>query len=357
MAGQTEDTAMNHSNRVLMLLPLAILGACAQAPRASQEARAYSVGASFALGGSGRWDLLDIDSAQHHLFVSRSDRVDVIDTGNGKLVASINGVDGAHGVALAPSLNRGFATAGTTDSVIEFDLATLKREREFKVNGHAPDAILFDAHSGRLFVFNAHSNNASILDAVSGKELATIGFEGNPELPASDGNGHVFVNIEDKAQLVEIDAQGMQIMHVWPLDGCEEPTGLALDTAHARLFSVCQNRTMVITDANDGRQVARVAIDEGPDGAEFDSEKRLVFIPCGKSGTLSIVQEDDPDHFRVMQTLTTQTSARTIALDHKTHRLYLPAARFEPPVEGAKGRPAMTEGSFSVLEVREASMH
>ncbi|MEO8804281.1 MAG: YncE family protein [Rudaea sp.] len=347
---------MNRSTRVLMLVALAILGACAHAPRASQQVNTYTVGAKFALGGSGRWDLLDIDSAHRHLFLSRTDRVDVVDTGNGHLVASIPGVDGAHGVALAPTLNRGFATAGRSDTVTEFDLVTLKREREFKVNGHAPDAILFDVHSGRLFVFNAHSNNVSVLDAVSGKELATIGFDGNPELPASDGNGHVFVNIEDKAELVEIDAAGMQIMHVWPLNGCEEPSGLAVDTAHARLFSVCRNRTMVITDANDGRQVARVAIDEGPDGAEFDADRQLVFIPCGKSGTLNIVHEDDPDHFRVMQTLATQTSARTIALDRETHRLYLPAARFEPPAKGAKGRPPMIEGSFSVLEVHDSSV-
>ncbi len=348
---------MNRSTRILMLVPLSILGACAHAPRTSQEVSRYAVETPFALGGNGGWDLLDIDSAHRHLFLSRSDRVDVVDTGNGQLVASIAGIDGAHGIAVAPTLNRGFATAGRSDTVTEFDLATLKRERDFKVNGHAPDAILFDAYSGRLFVFNAKSNNASVLDPVSGKELATLAFNGNPELPASDGKGHVFVNIEDKAELVEIDAKAMQVMHVWPLSECEEPTGLALDTANERLFSVCQNRTMVVTGANDGRQVARVAIDEGPDGVEFDEDRQLVFVPCGKTGTLTIVHEDDPDHFRVTQTLATQTSARTLALDHKTHRLYLPAARFEPRVEGAKGRPPMIEGSFSVVQVGDAATH
>ena len=348
---------MNRSTRVLMLVPLAILGACAQAPPTSHQLPAYAVAAQFPLGGSGGWDLLAIDSAHQHLFLSRSDRVDVVDTGNGQLVASIAGIDGAHGIALAPKLNRGFATAGRSDTVAEFDLATLKRGRDFKVNGHNPDAILFDAHSGHLFVFNAHSNNASVLDPVSGKELATLAFNGNPELPASDGKGHVFVNIEDKAELVEIDATGLQIMHVWPLSECEEPTGLAMDSARERLFSVCQNRTMVVTDANDGKEVARVAIDEGPDGVEFDTDRQLIFVPCGKSGTLNIVHEYDHDHFRTIQTVATQTSARTLALDHKTHRLYLPAARFEPRVEGAKGRPPMIEGSFSVVEVRDASVH
>ncbi|MEO7936037.1 MAG: YncE family protein [Dokdonella sp.] len=346
---------MNCSKRMLMLVPLSFLGACAHAPSASQHLSSYAVDTPLALGGSGGWDLLDIDSAHQHLFLSRSDRVDVVDTRNGQLVGSIAGIDGAHGIALAPKLNRGFATAGRSDSVIEFDLATLKREREFKVSGHNPDAILFDTHSGHVFVFNAHSNNASVLDPVSGKELATIAFNGNPELPASDGEGHVFVNIEDKAELVEIDATAMQVLHVWPLSECEEPTGLAMDSTHERLFSVCQNRTMVVTDASDGRQVARVAIDEGPDGVEFDTDRQLVFVPCGKSGTLTIVHEDDRDHFRVSQTLATQTSARTLALDHKTHRVYLPAARFEPRVEGEKGRPPMIEGSFSIVQVREPS--
>ncbi len=347
---------MKHSTRIVFFASLMILGAFAHTTRASEQGATYKLAAQFKLGGSGRWDLLEVDSTHQHLFLSRGDRIDVVDTGKGQLIANIQGIDGAHGIAIAPVLSRGFATVGASDSVAEFNLVKLKRERDFKVSGRAPDAILFDAHSGRLFVFNAHSNNASVLDPVSGKELATIKFNGNPELPASDGKGHVFVNIEDKAELVEIDTAAMRIMHVWPLSGCEEPTGLALDPDHQRLFSVCQNRTMVITAANNGRQVARVAIDEGPDGAEFDADRQLVFIPCGKSGTLKIVHEDDPNHFRVAQTLATQTSARTITLDRETHRMYLPAARFEPIAKGANSRPAMIEGSFSVLEVLSSSM-
>jgi YVTN family beta-propeller protein len=311
----------------------------------------YAVGAHYELGGLGRWDLLAIDSERHHLFLSRTDHVDIVDTNDGRLVATLAGTDGVHGIAIAPSLLRGFATNGKSDSVTEFDLGTLQRVRDIKVSGHSPDAILFDPFSRHVFVFNAKSNNASVIDPASGKEIATIAFPGNPELGVSDGNGHVFVNIEDKAELAEIDATSMKVLQTWTLPGCEEPSGLAMDIAHARLFSVCQNHTMAITDAGNGRQVARVIIDEGPDGAAFDPQRGLVFSPNGKSGTLTVVHEDDPDHFRAIQTLATQPSARTIAIDPATHRLYLPAARFEKLPEGTKERPPMVSGSFSVLVV------
>lgn len=338
---------------VLSVFSLAI-EACAHAPAdhaSAAKASAYTVGATYAVAGEGRWDLLAVDSDHHHLFLSRSDHVQVVDTRTGQAVATLSGTDGVHGFAIASSLHRGFATNGRTNTVTEFDLLTLQRVRDIKVSGQSPDAALFDAVSGRVFVFNAKSNNASVLDPASGSEVATIAFEGNPELAVSDGRGHVFLNIEDKAQLVEIDVKSLQVTHTWAMAGCEEPTGLAMDVAHARLFSVCANRTMVVTDAGSGRQIARVAIDEGPDGAEFDAQTQDVFSPNGKSGTLTVVHEDDAEHFRVVQTLPTQTSARTIVRDPTTHRLYLPAARFEPQAEGAKGRPPMVAGSFSVLVV------
>ena len=285
------------------------------------------------------------------MFLSRSDHVQVIDSRTGAVVATLGGTDGVHGFAIAPSLGRGFATNGKANTVTEFDLATLQRVRDIPVSGQSPDAALFDPASRRVIVFNARSNNASVLDPASGTEVATIAFAGNPELGASDGKGHVFVNIEDKAEVAVIDTHTMQVTHTWPLAGCEEPSGLALDIAHARLFSVCQNKTMVVTDAASGRQVARVAIDEGPDGAEFDPQAQAVFSPNGKSGTLTVVHEDDPEHFRVVQTLATQAGARTITLDPTTHRLYLPTARFAPQPEGAKGRPPMIPGSFTLLMV------
>ena len=343
-----------------LLATLTALTACAHAPASSTAAptgmpvASYVVSRQLAIAGEGRWDLLAVDAPRHHLFLSRSDHVDVVDTVTGARVGTLAGTDGVHGIAIAPGLMRGYTTNGKSDSVTEFDLITFARIRDIPVSGHSPDAVLFDAGSGRLFVFNAQSNNASVIDPVTGKEIATIAFAGNPELPVADGRGHVFVNIEDKGQLVRIDAAAMKVLDTWTLAGCEEPTGLALDNAHARLFSACHNRIMAVTDANDGHPVAQVAIEDGPDGAEFDPQRQLLFIPNGKSGSLTIVHEDDADHFRTTQTLATQTSARTIVLDPQMHRLYLPAARFGPQPAGSKERPPILPGSFTVLEVRSA---
>ena len=333
----------------LCVAAIATLAACAHAPATTTP---YALDAAYALPGPGRWDLLAVDPARHHLFVSRSDRVQVLDTQTGQLAGTIDGTDGVHGIAIAAALGRGFATDGHSDSVTEFDLATLQRVRDIAVHGTSPDAVLFDAYSKHLFVFNARSNNASVIDPATGTEISTIAFDGNPELGASDGKGHVFVNIEDKAQVADIDASSGQVVHLWALDGCEEPSGLALDIEHARLFSVCQNGMMAITDARDGHQVARIAIGEGPDGAAFDAQSQMAFSPNGKSGTLTIVHEDDPDHFHVAQTLPTQSSARTIALDPMSHRLYLPAATFGPKPVDPQQRPPMVPGSFRVLAVR-----
>jgi len=317
---------------------------------AARAAAPYAVGATYALPGSGRWDLLAVDPDRHHLLLSRSDRVQVMDTRDGRLVGEIAGTDGVHGIAIAPRLRRGYASNGHANTVTEFDLATLQRIRDVPVIGRSPDAVLFEALSGRLFFFNGASANASVLDPAAGKEIATIPLDGKPELAASDGRGHVFVNIEDKAKLVELDAATMRVTNTWLLSGCEEPSGLAIDVVHARLFSVCRNQMMVVTDAGNGRQVARVPIGDGPDGAAFDPLTQTAFSPNGKAGTLTIVHEDDPEHFRVVQTLATQRSARTIALDAVTHRLYLPAATFEPQ-RASEPRPPMLPDSFRVLVV------
>ena len=315
----------------------------------------YSVAAVYPVAGAGGWDLLAVDTHRSHLFLSRGDRVQVLDTQDGHLAGTIAGTDRVHGIAIADPLGRGFTTNGASNSVTEFDLDSLQRIRDIDVSGQSPDAVLYDTFSHRVFVFNARSNNASVIDPSSGREIATIAFEGNPELGASDGKGHIFVNIEDKAELAEIDALTMLVTHTWLLPGCDEPSGLALDVAHARLFSVCQNGTMAITDARSGRQVARVGIGEGPDGAAFDPTVQTVFSPNGKSGTLTVVHEDDPNHFHVMQTLATQASARTIALDPVTHRLYLPAASFSGKPAPGQHRPPMVPDSFRVFMVEPSA--
>ena len=337
--------------RVLPIAMSTIAGCHAVVPRDAT----YSVGAIHPVAGAGGWDLLAVDPQRAHLFLSRSDRVQILDTHDGRLSGTITGTDRVHGVAIADALHRGYTTNGASNSVTEFDLDTLQRIRDIGVSGQSPDAIVYDTFSRHVFVFNARSNNASVIDPSSGKEIATVAFEGNPELGASDGKGRIFVNIEDKAEIAEIDSVAMRVTHTWSLPGCEEPSGLALDVAHARLFSVCQSGTMAITDADSGRQVARVAIDEGPDGAAFDPATQMAFSPNGKSGTLTVVHEDDPDHFRVVQTLATQASARTIALDPVSHRLYLPAASFSGQPAPGQRRPPMVPDSFRVLVVEPAS--
>lgn len=323
------------------------LAACAHSHPAT-PAR-YAVRASHALPGPGRWDLLAVDPAGR-VYLSRGDRVQVMDA-QGHLVGSVDGTAGVHGIAIAGDLGRGFATDGRANAVTEFDLATLRRIRDIPVAGQSPDGVLYEPATRHLFVFNARSNNASVLDAREGRELATIPFDGNPELAASDGHGRVYVNIEDRAELVVIDTGKLRVANTSPLSGCDGPTGLALDAAHARVFSACQNHALVVTDANDGRQVARVPIDDGPDGAAFDPVSGNVFVPNGRSGTLTVVHEDDPAHFRVVQTLATERSARTIALDLRSHRLYLPAARFGPQPADPQARPEMLPDSFHVLAV------
>lgn len=333
---------------VLSVLLLALAG-CAHAPVAAPTA--YAVAATWPVAGAGGWDLLALDAPRHHLLLSRSDRMQVVDTRDGRLVGELAGTDRVHGIAIVPASSHGFTTNGHADTLTEFDLATLQRVRDIPISGQSPDAVLYDAFSGQLFVFNARSNNASVVDPASGREVAVIAFGGNPELAASDGKGRIFVNIEDKAQLVAINTRLRKIAATWALPGCEEPSGLALDIAHARLFSVCRNGTMVVTDAGSGAHVASVPIGEGPDGVVFDADRGLVFSPNGKTGTLTVVREDTPDGYHVMQTLATQSSARTVAIDPATHRLYLPAARFDPKPAGATGRPPMVPGSFSVLVV------
>jgi DNA-binding beta-propeller fold protein YncE len=328
-----------------------LVSASASAGVPSHPETGYSVKTKFALGGEGRWDLLGVDSGSQRVFLSRSDHVDVVNGSSGKRVGTIANTDGVHDIAVVPSLGRGYTSNGKANTLTEFDLKTLKPLREIRLGGQSPDAMAFDAVSGHLFAFNAHSNNVSVVDPVAGKEIALIGFEGNPELAVSDGQGNVFVNIEDKAQLVEIDTRKNLITHTWALAGCEEPTGLAIDVAHQRLFSACANQVMVVTDATSGQQVAKLAIGEGPDGAAFDVASQNAFSPNGRSGTLTVVHEDDPEHFRVSQTLPTKKGARTLGLDAVNHRLYLPTAEFAAkPAEGER-RPAMLPDSFTVLVV------
>jgi YVTN family beta-propeller protein len=289
------------------------------------------------------------------LYITRGDRVLVVDTETGKLVATIPSMDGAHGVALAPALRRGFVSNGHAGSVTEFDLVSEKPVREFPIQGKNPDILLLDHATRHLFVFNGGSHDVSVLDPTTGKTLSTIALPGKPEFAVSNHRGMVFVNIEDTAQLVRIDAVKAKVTATWKLQDCEEPTGLALDAIHHRLFSACGNEHLSVTDAHTGKHVASVPIGKGPDGVAFDAERALIFSPNGADGTLTVVHEDDPDHYSVVATVPTQASARTLALDPKTHRIYTVAAEFAPAPAPTAAEPhprrSVVEGTFTVLAI------
>jgi DNA-binding beta-propeller fold protein YncE len=315
----------------------------------------YAVKQRFAIGGPGGWDYLTVDSSSNRLFIARADRVLVVDTLDGSLLGTIAHTEGVHGVALAPDLGKGFISDGRADSVTVFDLATLATLATIAVPGHNPDAIVYDKASRRVFTFNGGSHDITVIDPVKGSVLATLAAGGKPEFAQADGAGHIFFNIEDTAQISEIDARSAKRIGTWSLPKCEEPTGLAFDVAHGRLFSTCGNRTLIVTDAASGRHIASVPIGDGPDGAIFDAARGLLFSSNGEDGTLTVIHQDDPDHYSVVATVATQKSARTLELDAKTHLIYSVAAEFgpapAPTPDQPHPRPAVLEGSFKVLVI------
>jgi len=337
--------------KLRLLLAAGALSACTGA--AAAPATTYAVDGRWTLGGTGGWDYLTVDAATHRLFVTRADHVDVVDIANGERIGTVQPTAGVHGVALAPALHKGYASNGRGDSVSVFDLRTLATLKTVPIQGHNPDAIVFDAPSARVLTFNGRSHDATVIDTKTDAPVATIALSGKPEFAVSDGGGRVFVNIEDRAELSVIDTRRAELVATWPLAGCEEPSGLALDAKQQRLFSVCANGHLVVTDAKSGRHVAEVAIGQGPDAVAFDAERALVFSSNGEDGTLSVIHQDDADRYSVVATVPTQKSARTLALDPASHRVFLAAAEFEPATAPAPGqpkaRPPLKPDSFVIL--------
>jgi DNA-binding beta-propeller fold protein YncE len=299
------------------------------------------------LSGDLGWDYVTADPSMHRIFVTHGDRVLVIDTTTHKEIGSIP-ANGAHGVALAKGLNRGFVSNGRGNDVTVFEYDTLKPVAQWKTTGDNPDAILYDPFSKRVFTFNGRGKNSTVFDATTGTVAATIPLGGKPEFSQTDGAGRVYVNIEDTSELAVINPKKAEVVKRWPLTGCEEPTGLAIDIEHDRLISVCGNKTMAITNAGSGK-VVTVAIGSGVDGVAYDSKKGLAYSSNGADGTITVVSVSDA---KAVATLPTARGARTIAVDEKTHRLYLPTAKFSPPEKEGE-RPKIVPGTFEVIEVEE----
>src|SRR5437016_7531855 len=344
---ESEDSQMKHafctSTRLALIGLLLTSFALAAAP-------GYHIVKTFKLGGDGGWDYLTFDTTSRRLFISRATHVMVIDADSGKSLGDIPDTPGVHGIALAPDLKRGFISNGREGTVTIFNLTSLKALGKVKV-GDNPDAILFDPATSRIFTFNGHSNDATAIDAAKGTVVGTVKLEGKPEFAVSDGKGEIFVNLEDKNQLDALDSNKLEVKARWPLAPCEGPSGLSLDRANRRLFSGCE-KLMAIVDADSGKIVSSLPICDGVDATAYDDETKMAFASC-HDGKLTVIREESPDKFSVVENATTQEGARTMALDPKTHQVYTVTAKFGPrpaPTEqNPRPRPSLTPDSFGVL--------
>jgi DNA-binding beta-propeller fold protein YncE len=327
-------------------LILTALGALLPVAAAVAAATGYHIVGEIAIGGEGGWDYLTVDSAARRLYVSHATHVVVVDLDTNKVVGDIPDTPGVHGIAIAPELNRGFISNGRGNNVTIFDLKTLKATGAV-ATGENPDSIRYDAVSGRVFAFNGRSKSATAIDAKAGTVAATITLPGKPEFSVADGKGHVFVNIEDTNEIVDIDAAKATVAKKYSLSPCDGPSGLAIDTKSRRLFSVCSNRLMAVSDPDAGKVVATPAIGAGSDGAAFDAGAGYAFSSNG-DGTLTIVAQSG-GKWDVLENIATERGARTIAVDEKTHKVYLPTAKTAPSTGG--GRASYLPNTFKVLVV------
>lgn len=309
----------------------------------------YHVVSTWKVGGEGGWDYLTADSDAHRLYLSRGTRVMVLDADSGKSIADIPDTPGVHGIALAPDLGRGFTSNGREGTVSIFDIKTLALITKVKV-GDNPDAILYDPATKRVFTFNGKSQDSTAIDGATGKVLGTIKLDGKPEFAASDAKGEIFVNIEDKSELTAIDPNKLEVKKSWPLAPCTEPSGLSIDRKHHRLFVGCDNKMMAVVDASSGKVLATPPIGDGVDATAYDEGTGLAFASCGE-GLLTVVKEESGKY--TAENIPTKARARTMALDTKTHNVFVVTADFgtapAPTADTPHPRPPMVPDSFVVL--------
>lgn len=305
------------------------------------------------LEGEGGWDYLTVDESTNRLFVSHSTQVQVVDLSTGKLVGTISDLKRVHGIALSNDLNKAYISCGGDSSVVVIDLITLKFIAKVKVPGVNPDAIIYDPFSQKVFTFNGTSKDVTVLDAKTFQVVATIPLDGKPEFSVTDGKGKIYVNNEDLNMVYEINASSLRVDRKWSIAPGEEPTGLAFDPKTHRLFSVT-DKLMIISDSQAGKVVTTLPIGERVDGVMFDPGKKRAYTSNGE-GTVTVVEEVNENVFRVVETIPTQVGARTIGINTKNHRIYLPTAEFGPVPEATKEnpnpRPIIKPGTFVILEI------
>ncbi len=342
---------MKRSLVIVSCMLILLTGSNLRGQNANSE---YSIINKIHLPGDGGWDYLSVDEVGSRLFVSHGTVVQVVDLKTSQLAGTVNETPGVHGIAIAQDLNKAFISVGRNASVKVIDLKTLAVITDVKVTGENPDAIIYDQYSKKVFVFNGRTANATVLDAVTNNVVGTIALEGKPEFPASDDNGKLYVNIEDKSLISVIDVKTLKVEKSWPIAPGEEASGLALDKETHRLFAVCGNKLMVIIDAIDGHVVANLPIGEGCDGVKFDPGMKRAYSSNGV-GTMTVVQELDKDSFKVIENVTTMAGARTLAVDTNTHHIYMPTAEFDPAPAATSDnpRPRRTpkSDSFYVMDI------
>jgi YVTN family beta-propeller protein len=329
-------------------LSLAVLG-LALLFLVAADASQYKVVNTFKVGGEGGWDYLLADPDTHNVFISRGTHLLIINGENGQQVGDIAGTEGIHGIALDHSLNKGFTSNGRSNDVTVFDLKSLKETAKIKLEGaQNPDAILYDPATKHVFTFNGRSSNSSVIDAANNSVIATIPLDGKPETGVSDGRGMVYVNIEDKGEIQQIDAKNNKVVNTWSIKPCEDPSGLAMDQKGRRLFAGCGNKMMAIVNADTGKVIDTPAIGAGVDACGWDPDRKLAFSSNGRDATLTIIHEDSPDKFTVVDNVKTEPGARTMTVDTKSHKIYLVTADFQPaPAESSSSGGAAPSGGVS----------
>lgn len=328
-----------------------LAGLCIAQHLDAQSAEPYRITRTFPLGGDGAWDYIVPDAAHHRVFIGRHDRVMVVDETSGTLIGTVTGIHGAHGTAIAEKSGHGFATSGDDSSVVMFDLTTFKTLGKIHAAEDA-DAIIYEAPSNRVFTFNGDAHSSTVIDPVAGKLITNIPLGGKPEYGVSAGDGKVYANLTDTGEIVEIDAKALTVTKRWPSAPCKNPVAMAIDVAHHRLFSGCRSGVMAVSDYRAGKIVATVPIGAGTDGAGYDPKLGDVFA-SNLDGTLTVIHQDSPDTYHVVQTVKTQTGSRNLGVDPVLHAVFVAAAAFEPPPAGAPAgqRPKVAPGTFSLLVI------
>ncbi|MBV8846122.1 MAG: hypothetical protein JO307_25220 [Bryobacterales bacterium] len=321
---------------------------------AGQSSSSYRISHTYAVGGDGSWDYLVPDPPNHRLFIARQNRVMVIDEDTGKLLGEVTGIQGAHGTAVAEATGHGFATSGSDQSVVMFDLKT------FQTLGRIPaaedaDAIVYDGASNRVFTLNGDAHSSTVIDPRAGTVITNIQLGGKPEYGASAGDGKVYANLTDTAEIVEIDAKTAAVSRRWPTAPCNQPVSMAIDTLHYRLFSGCRSGVMAVSDYKAAKIVATVPIGAGVDGAGYDAASRNAFA-SNADGTLTVIHQDSPDQYHVAETVRTPQGSRNMGLDPTNHRIFIASAKFGSVAATGRGRPPVLPGTFALLVIeREAA--